>query len=289
MRPTRTTFNVRSEGADSIASLMTLRWYWKRPSPIGPRKEVAHRPARSLGAQQPSSGCHHSTCAGACGKGGASPPLSQFRLQGGPGVHCACFAAVDAESLVDLGAYDRFTAWRLGVLLWRSIYSIGSAFRRWWRIMGTSVAPRRGSDLPTRQIHEEGVLRQLDPDSESENEAVTNPCEAERVGLILQGRQHALAPEGCQDKADSSSGRRHICQTLVGATLRLYAIIIVSFTCLPARVVSAVWCHVSPRRKGHGMGPLSARSILPKLPGALAQRVPRPPIGSIAITRYHQP
>ena len=30
--------------------------------------------------------------------------------QGGPGVHCACFAAVDAESLVDLGAYDRLTA-----------------------------------------------------------------------------------------------------------------------------------------------------------------------------------
>ena len=66
---------------------------------------------------------------------------------------------------------------------------------------GNLRGPRRGSDLPTRQIHEEGVLRQLDPDSESENEAVTNPCEAERVGLILQGRQHALAPEGCQDKA----------------------------------------------------------------------------------------
>ena len=70
--------------------------------------------------------------------------------QGGPGVRCICFAAVDAESLVDLGAYDRLTAWRLGVLLWRGIYSIGSALRRWWRIMGTSVAPRRGGDPPTR-------------------------------------------------------------------------------------------------------------------------------------------
>ena len=127
--------------------------------------------------------------------------------QGGPGVHCVCFAAVDAESLVDLGAYDRLTAWRLGVLTWRSLYAIGAAFRRWWRIMGTSVGPRRGGDLPARQIHEEGVLRQRDPDSESENEAVTNPCEAERVGLILQGRQHALAPEGCQDKASQDPTR----------------------------------------------------------------------------------
>ena len=75
-------------------------------------------------------------------------PCRKSDCQGGPGVHCACFAAVDAESLVDLGAYDRLTAWRLGVLLWRSIYSIGSALRRWWRIMGTSVASpwKRPSD-----------------------------------------------------------------------------------------------------------------------------------------------
>ena len=32
--------------------------------------------------------------------------------QGGPGLHCASYAAVDAEALVDLGAYDRVSAWR---------------------------------------------------------------------------------------------------------------------------------------------------------------------------------
>ena len=73
--------------------------------------------------------------------------------------------------------------------------------------MGRPVPRRRGGDPPVRQIHEEGVLRSLDPDSESENEVVTNPCEAERVGLILQGRQHALAPEGCQDKASQDPTR----------------------------------------------------------------------------------
>ena len=73
--------------------------------------------------------------------------------------------------------------------------------------MGTPITARRGNGPPVRQIHEEGVLRSLDPDSESENEVVTNPCEAERVGLILQGRQHALAPEGCQDKASQDPTR----------------------------------------------------------------------------------
>ena len=52
-----------------------------------------------------------------------------------------------------------------------------------------------------RQIQDQGVLRALDPDSEFENEVVVNPCEAGRIGLILQGKQHALAPEGCQDGA----------------------------------------------------------------------------------------
>ena len=44
--------------------------------------------------------------------------------------------------------------------------------------MGRTVPRRRGGDPPVRQIHEEGVLRSLDPDSESENEVVTNPCKA---------------------------------------------------------------------------------------------------------------
>ena len=68
-------------------------------------------------------------------------------------------------------------------------------------------ASRLGGDPQIRQIQEEGVLRSLDPESESENEVVLNPCEAERVGLILQGRQHALAPEGCQDRASQDPTR----------------------------------------------------------------------------------
>ena len=32
-------------------------------------------------------------------------------------------------------------------------------------------------------------------------EVVLNLCEADRIGLVLQGKQHALAHEGCQDRA----------------------------------------------------------------------------------------
>ena len=42
------------------------------------------------------------------------------------GLHCSCYAAVDCEALVDLGAYGGFSAWRLGVLLARA----GGALQR---------------------------------------------------------------------------------------------------------------------------------------------------------------
>ena len=91
------------------------------------------------------------------------------------------------------------SAWRLGVLLWRLVYAA------WATVSGLLVMLRRRSistrPASTRQIHEQGVLRALDPDSESETEVVRNPCEADRIGLVLQGKQHALAPEGCQDRA----------------------------------------------------------------------------------------
>ena len=45
----------------------------------------------------------------------------------------------------------------------------------------------------------------MDPDSESEAEVTPDRCEAERVGLELQGRARALASEGCQDKAAPES------------------------------------------------------------------------------------
>ena len=55
----------------------------------------------------------------------------------------ACFAAVDAESLVELGAYDRFSAWRLGVLLWRSLYSLYSVLGKAWRALWKAAPPQR--------------------------------------------------------------------------------------------------------------------------------------------------
>ena len=77
--------------------------------------------------------------------------------QGGVGLHCCSYAAVDAEVLVDLGAYDRVSAWRLGVLVWRSLYTAGAAVTGLW----TALRRRPLSSRPsaTRQIHEQGVLR----------------------------------------------------------------------------------------------------------------------------------
>ena len=125
--------------------------------------------------------------------------------QGGAGLHCGSYAAVDAEALVDLGAYDRVSAWRLGVLVWRSLYATWAAVTGLWTALRRHPLSSRPS--ATRQIHEQGVLRALDPDSESETEVVLNPCEADRIGLVLQGRQHALAPEGCQDRAAPEPAR----------------------------------------------------------------------------------
>ena len=44
--------------------------------------------------------------------------------QGGAGNHCASYAAVDSEALVDLGAYGWVLAWRLGVLTPDGLHSI---------------------------------------------------------------------------------------------------------------------------------------------------------------------
>ena len=48
----------------------------------------------------------------------------------------------------------------------------------------------------------------LDPDSESEAEVTSDPCEAVLVvGLGLQGKPRALAPDGCEDRAASEPTR----------------------------------------------------------------------------------
>ena len=59
-----------------------------------------------------------------------------------------------------------------------------------------------------RRISEQGVLRALNPaDSESEAEVASDPCEAVLVGLELQGKPRALAPDGCEDRAASEPTR----------------------------------------------------------------------------------
>ena len=50
-------------------------------------------------------------------------------------------------------------------------------------------------ELGPRQIQERGVLRSLDPESESEAEVLEDPCQAVQVGLELQGVVKALAVE----------------------------------------------------------------------------------------------
>ena len=47
------------------------------------------------------------------------------------------------------------------------------------------------------------MIRPLDPDSESEAEQISDPCEAVLIGLELQSKPRALAPEGCEDRAAS--------------------------------------------------------------------------------------
>ena len=56
-----------------------------------------------------------------------------------------------------------------------------------------------------RQIQDQGVLRSLDPDSESEAEVLEDPCQAVQVGLELHGTVKALAVDDCTDRADRAA------------------------------------------------------------------------------------
>ena len=116
--------------------------------------------------------------------------------------HCKEFAAVDADSVIDLGAYGRLDSWRALVLLGRGLRSFKKSFLRlvgWCSCRRTTEAPRH--------IQDRGVIRPLDPDSESEAEQISDPCEAVLIGLELQGKPRALAPEGCDDKAAAEPTR----------------------------------------------------------------------------------
>ena len=77
-----------------------------------------------------------------------------------------------------------------------------------WLWSGHPLARRPvGIDQQPRQIQEQGVLRSLDPDSESEAEVIEDPCQAVQVGLELQGVVKVLAVEDCGDRAAAEPTR----------------------------------------------------------------------------------
>ena len=116
--------------------------------------------------------------------------------------HCKEFAAIDADSVIDLGAYGRLDSWRALVLFCRGLRSLK---RLLYGLLGYCSC-RRTTEAP-RHIQDQGVIRPLDPDSESEAEQIADPCEAVLIGLELQGKPRALAPEGCDDKAAAEPTR----------------------------------------------------------------------------------
>ena len=114
--------------------------------------------------------------------------------------HCKEFAALD--SVIDLGAYGCLDSWRVLVLGWRALRSLRRVLSGCLRCCSC----RRSTEAP-RHIQDQGVIRPLDPDSESEAEQISDPCEAVLIGLELQGKPRALAPEGCEDRAASEPTR----------------------------------------------------------------------------------
>ena len=116
--------------------------------------------------------------------------------------HCKEFAAVDADALIDLGAYGRLNSWRVLLLCWRGLRSVRSGLVH----LARCCSCRRSTEA-SRQIQDQGVIRTLGPDSESEAEVTADPCEAVLIGLELQGKPRALAPEGCVDRAASEPTR----------------------------------------------------------------------------------
>ena len=119
--------------------------------------------------------------------------------------HCKEFAAIDADSVIDLGAYGRLDGWRALVLFWRGLRSLKRLLHG-FLLCCSCRSCRRTTEAP-RQIQDQGVIRPLDPDSESEAEQISDPCEAVLIGLELQGKPRALAPEGCDDKAAAEPTR----------------------------------------------------------------------------------
>ena len=163
----------------------------------------------------------------------------------GAELHCSCYAAVGADALVDLGSYGGFTALRCGVPCCRGLHRLHRAL--WWGISLLCVCCFRGAArISHPRIHDQGVLRVLDPDSESETEALDDPCQAIRVGLLLQGAPRALSTEECKDRAAVDPTRLLECDRELSdlGALLVFATPIASFTSFPAKVGIVVCCRV---------------------------------------------
>ncbi|CAE8601345.1 unnamed protein product, partial [Polarella glacialis] len=125
-------------------------------------------------------------------------------LPGPDTVHVKTYAAIDAGSLVDIGAYANFSPCRCITLLSRLIYRLAQLSTCGiFTIIPWLLARRQSRKEGIRKIVEGGAIRALDPESESEREEEGDSCAAIKVGLEIGGRPKALAPEGCQDKAQS--------------------------------------------------------------------------------------
>ena len=110
---------------------------------------------------------------------------------------------MDANGLVDLGAYAGWSTRRVIVLMGRWLrrmvrgLSLCVYYLTGWFILRQLWAKR----TPPRTIVEGAVVRPLDAESESEVEVQDDPCEAVLVGLEHGGKPRALATDPCADRA----------------------------------------------------------------------------------------
>ena len=162
----------------------------------------SHRPTWAVDKTWPHLACHRPCPTGPPGESRSHSSLPSRGLHAPRGLPLQGVCAAIDDSVIDLGAYGRLDSWRALVLLWRGLRSLRKVLSG---CIGCCSC-RRTTEA-SRHIQDQGVIRPLDPDSESEAEQITDPCEAVLIGLELQGKPRALAPEGCEDKAAAEPTR----------------------------------------------------------------------------------
>ena len=132
-----------------------------------------------------------------------------LELMPAPGIHCKTYAVVDANGLVDLGAYAGWSTRRLVVLFGRCLRRLLSGLHALIYCGSGFFLLKRAWErpAPARVIREGTNVRALDPDSESEMETLEDPCDTVLIGLEVGGRPRALAVDPCADKATGEGVR----------------------------------------------------------------------------------